>query len=96
MAVAVAVMTGVPPIGVAVGASGVPPPLVVAGVAVRIGVAVRVGVTAVDVGVTVAVGVGVTQVKAEQVSLQQAPPGPAFSHTSPGWRMPSPHTGHAG
>ena len=62
-------------------------------VAVRVDAGVLVGI-AVRVDVGVAVGVGVRQTKAEQFALQHAPSAAApLSHTSPRWRIPSPHTG---
>jgi hypothetical protein len=63
------------------------------GVIVRGTVIVALGVGPGRPGVLVAVG----QVNAVQSALQQLPSAAApLSQTSPGWRMPSPQTGHAG
>ena len=90
VAVAVGVIAAVNVGGPAV---AVGPVFVAIGVAVRIGVGVRVAVGTWGVAVTVTVG----HVNAVQVALQQLPSAAApLSHTSPYWRMPSPHTGQFG
>jgi hypothetical protein len=62
-----------------------------------VGVTVDVGVGPVAWTVGVGEAVGVGQLRARQSLWQQTPSAPApGSHGSPGWRTPSPQTGHAG